>query len=102
MNKSAQAVSRAFVRGESKTVGNGSTNGDRLFLFGNTIAFKEDHRVFVTLAGWNTPTTRRWVNSVLSEVHSPLRIFCKDFEPYMEAAGLEPVMIDSDEVLLAN
>jgi hypothetical protein len=51
-------VSTAFLAGKKLKVGNTSTNGNEYFLHGNRIAWKENGLLYVSLAGWNSATTR--------------------------------------------
>ena len=58
-------VVSAFLASRSRTVSNTSTDGSTLYLHGNAIAQRrEDGVVWVTLAGWNTPTTRERLNGL--------------------------------------
>ena len=66
MRKVTKQVCRAFVNGESKTIGNTSTDGQHLWLHGNLIAAKtEDKCIQVTMAGWPTVTTRERLNGLI-------------------------------------
>mgnify|MGYP001548219305 CR=1 FL=1 len=61
MRKITRQAFDAFVAGKSfRKSGNGETetNGEALKLHGNTIAKKDGARVLISLAGWNTVTTR--------------------------------------------
>ena len=72
MRITTRRVCQAFVDGRADANGNGSTDGNALLLFGNTIArripagadYPNMSVVEVTLAGWPTPTTRRWLNGL--------------------------------------
>lgn len=70
MRKVTQQVVSAFLAGKEARVGNTSTNGDVLSLHGNPIASKLNHgtrldgELLITLAGWNTPTTRDRLNAL--------------------------------------
>ena len=70
MRKITETIVHAFLNGESKCIANSSTDGQELFLHGNKIAWKGEHNgaacVFITLAGWPTPTTRERLQGVLS------------------------------------
>lgn len=71
MRKITSDIVHAFIDGNSLSVGNSSTDGKQLFLFGNLIAWKGEDRngapgIHLTLAGYNTPTTRDRLNGVLS------------------------------------
>ena len=70
MRKVTEQTVHAFLDHKSKSVGNTTTDGATLFLHGNRIAWHGSHNgaegVFVTLAGWGTPTTRERLQGVLS------------------------------------
>lgn len=77
MKKVTEAVVTAFLNGEKKEVGNTSTNGTELFLFDNLIArksYESQPCIEITLAGWNTVTTRDRLQAVLTLGHSGNRI----------------------------
>jgi hypothetical protein len=59
-----KTIKAAFEQGVSKTVGNTRTDGKSVFLFGNEIIRKEMGKVFFSLAGWNTPTTRERISGI--------------------------------------
>lgn len=66
MRTITKEIATAFLAGEAKSLGNTATNGREVFLFNNIIARKmEDGTSRVSLAGWNTPTTRERVNGIL-------------------------------------
>ena len=48
----------------SNTTVSADCTGTRMYLFGNLIAEKVGNRIRVTLAGWNTPTTRERLNGL--------------------------------------
>ena len=59
MRKVTQQIKQAFERGEAKTIGNTTTDGNTVWLHGNAIVKRDaDGLVRWSLAGWNTPTTR--------------------------------------------
>jgi len=87
MRKVTEQVVGAFVRGESRTVGNTSTDGQRLWLHGNLIAAKHGEGYAMTLAGWNTPTTRDRLNG-LCDLIGAGRFYQRDWEPFYNG---EPV-----------
>ncbi len=58
------AVIEAFIQGKKKKQGNGQTDGQSLFLFGNMIAQHRSDGLYVTNAGWPTRTTNRWLNQL--------------------------------------
>ncbi len=65
MRKITQKVCGAFCQKRRASSGNTVSTGDSLALHGNTIArWTEDGRLQITLAGWNTPTTRERINGI--------------------------------------
>lgn len=56
-----------------------------LKLHGNAIAVRTviNGSTMITLAGWNTPTTRERLNGLLDEVATGLRLCQKDFVPFV-------------------
>lgn len=72
MRKVTKTVCGAFMRHESAKCGNTHTDGVRLFLHGNAIAeWQADGSLWVTSAGWQTPTTKDRLNGLSGvRVHS--------------------------------
>lgn len=69
MRKVTDQIVSAFLNGDTKTVGNTSTNGLQLFLHGNKIAEKRENQkggleLWVSTCGWNTNTTRERLNAL--------------------------------------
>lgn len=63
--KVTSEVVSAFLASRTRTVANTRTDGSTLYLHGNAIAQRrEDGVVWVTLAGWDTPTTRERLNGL--------------------------------------
>lgn len=86
MRKVTKSVVSAFLSHSRKTQGNSTTDGETLFLHGNAIAKHESGDILVSLAGWNTPTTRDRVNAVAVESGKRARhpFFQKNFEAYFD------------------
>ena len=67
MRKVTEQVTAAFLARQSRTVGNTSTDGASLFLHGNKIAEHiGPNLIRVTLAGWDTATTRNRLAALVS------------------------------------
>ena len=69
MRKITTAICSAFENGQALTMGNTHTDGQTLWLHGNGIARKrmagqEVDGLYITLAGWNTNTTRERLNGL--------------------------------------
>ena len=78
---------RAFLRGDTKVCGNTQTDGRSLWLHGNRIAQKTSTLgvVMMSLAGWNTPTTRERLNGLLNLMDMPCAYYQHKYEPYVFA-----------------
>lgn len=65
MRKATQQIQDAFICGKSLKLKNTFTDGKTICLFGNKIAEKtESGKVRISLAGWNTTTTRERLNGL--------------------------------------
>lgn len=64
MRKITRDIVGAFLRRETRTIGNTHTDGEKLYLHGNMIACHSDDGIIVTLAGWPTVTTRERLNAI--------------------------------------
>ena len=63
----------AFINRTPASQGNTHTDGATLFLHGNAIARHGEHGLEITLAGWNTTTTRERLNGLPGvKVHTKL------------------------------
>ena len=82
MRKVTQQIAQAFIDGEIKQVGNTRTDGKAVYLHGNKIAEKRDNTVSLTLAGWNTVTTRERLNGLLTALGSASGFNQKKGKPY--------------------
>lgn len=64
MRKVSKAIIKAFMAGESKRVGNTSTDGLNIWLHGNLIASRDSSGLIVSDCGWQTVTTKERLNSL--------------------------------------
>lgn len=64
MRQVTQRIKDAFEQQKELTVSNTSTDGHNVWLFGNKIIKRESGKVYATLAGCNTVTTRERVNGI--------------------------------------
>ena len=80
MRKITQRIRKAFLNGQSLTIGNTKTDGKSVWLHGNEIVkTSANGQVWATLAGWNTPTTRERVNGI-----TDLGFHQVNFEPILD------------------
>jgi hypothetical protein len=96
MRKVTREIVQSWARGESRTIGNTCTDGDTIWLHGNAIAWKTGDAdvIALTLAGWNTVTTRERLNGVLNFYGIGYRFAQRNFEPVLI---LERDVIDISE-----
>jgi hypothetical protein len=100
--KVTDTVVAAFLAGDTKKVGNTSTDGHSLFLHGNEIATRGKDGVFITDAGWATPTTRDRLNGLLKALGVDVGVFQKHGTQMISRDGKEepwdgkPVKIKED------
>ena len=65
MRKVTKEIADAFCNRRSRKCGNTRTDGTTIWLFGNPIArHAENGEIEITLAGWDTVTTRERLNGV--------------------------------------
>ena len=66
MHKIDEQVRAAFLTGSNVKLSNTQIEDNMLFLHGNKIAHLHDNGfIYITLAGWNTQTTRARINAIL-------------------------------------
>tara|TARA_R100001015_G_C4438263_1_gene32816 strand:+ start:82 stop:378 length:297 start_codon:yes stop_codon:yes gene_type:complete len=84
MRKVTKQIAEAFAEGVNKTVGNTTTTGFSVFLHGNKIVEMDPSgNVYMSLAGWNTPTTRERLNGIAEVLGLKARFYQKNFTPYL-------------------
>ena len=65
MRKVTSEIVRAFLKGESKKIGNSRTDSYNLYLHENKIAsFNKDGFLQITAAGWLSNTTKERLNAL--------------------------------------
>ena len=64
INRASYEPVRAFLAGARKQNGKTGTDGHALYLFGNMIAKRVRGGIMVTLAGWDTKSTRAYLNAI--------------------------------------
>jgi hypothetical protein len=84
MTKEARKIAAAFVAGKTLRMKRTVTDGDEVRLHGSRIAWtNEQGVVYVTLAGWPTPTTRDRVNAICDAFEADFRFCQKKGEQYL-------------------
>lgn len=64
MRKIEKVLTPKFFNGENATISNTTVRNKEMYLFGNKIAWVEGNKLFFTLCGWNTVTTRSRLNAL--------------------------------------
>lgn len=96
MRKITEKVCGAFCQKRRASSGNTISTGETLALHGNTIArWAEDGRLEITLAGWNTPTTRERINGIGWQFG--FAVFQRKHVPYFQRNGEPARKIDAGE-----
>ena len=76
--KISKEIADAFLSGIKKSISNSRTDGDNLFLHGNKIAKIEKGTLYVSTAGWGTPTTKERLNALPN-----VRVSTKNYQLYL-------------------
>lgn len=97
MRKESLKIARAFAEGRPAAAARTMTDGTALYLHGRRIAQREpDGRVWFTLAGWPTKTTRDRLNTAAHVLGLPVRIYQRGFEQLIDIGGATFPMADYD------
>jgi len=89
MRKITKQIVDSFINGKAKSIGNSSTDGDRLYLHGHCIAKKVDGQILISNAGWATVTTKERLNGFLNALGRP-GIFQRDWQWYRMSESCDP------------
>ena len=95
MRKITRQAADAFINGRNFSRQNMTISHEdgiaRMYLHGNLIASQDGTDLRMTLAGWNTPTTRERLNGLLDVLGKGLGpgFSQRDFEPYFGERGIE-------------
>ena len=86
MRKVTQQIANAFAQGTPKTVGNTWTDGQTVYLHTNKIVERTNDGIFMSLAGWNTATTRERLNGIAQVLGLEVSFHQKNFAPYLNGS----------------
>ena len=93
MRKITEEISTAFLGSRRLYKDNTTTDGSEIRLHGNLIAYwSTDSTVAVTLAGWNSITTRERLNGLLELMGLVKRIISEDGVPYIRYKRYDSMM----------
>lgn len=98
MRKETQAVMSAFIRGEACTRARTTIDGDNVYLHGHRIAWREGGKVFGTLAGWGSATTRERLNGLCVMLTGRGRFGQRNYEQMFDGkpVGVRDVLLLKD------
>ena len=82
MRKITKEIMQAFIRRESKSIGNSSTDGENIYLHGHLIARRVDGHIQINNCGYETNTTKERLNGLLDYMGISHGIYQRDFEWY--------------------
>ena len=89
MKKVTETIANAFKQGLNKSLGNTSTDGKAFYLHGNKIAEWRTDGLYMTLASWNTATTRERLNGIAEILGLKVSFTQKAFKPYLNRALMD-------------
>tara|TARA_R110002020_G_scaffold399683_1_gene609520 strand:+ start:225 stop:518 length:294 start_codon:yes stop_codon:yes gene_type:complete len=83
MRKITETIANAFAQGTNKAQGNTVTVDGKVYLHGNEIVKRDSDGLYMSLAGWNTTTTRERLNGIAQVLGLDVSFNQKAFEPYL-------------------
>ena len=83
MRKITETIANAFSQGTNKTQGNTEVLDGNVYLHDNKIVKRDGDGLYMSLAGWNTATTRERVNGIAQVLGLSASFTQKAFEPYL-------------------
>ena len=92
MRQITKIMADAFFKGETKSLSNTMVQNYEMYLFGNRIAWLYEGKLYFTLCGWNTQTTRERLAGL------DIRISQKNGEPYWNGSKISDNAIYEMEV----
>ena len=84
MRKITRMACQAFENGRDFQLSNTIVKNDKMYLWGNRIAFKQDGKLYVSMCGYNTNTTRERLNGL-----SGVWATSKNFTPYINGVQVK-------------
>lgn len=92
----AKEIGEAFLHGRPRKIKNTETDGKTVWLFGNRIMWRDEAgNVWVTLAGYNTKTTRSRLNDFCTVLGLDARFATRLGIAYMNGKRID----DDDEIM---
>ena len=88
---------KAFENGFDFCKSNTIVKNNALYLWSNKIAYKENGKLFISLCGYNTATTRERLNGLAG-----VNVRSRNFTPYIngvEVSSYGTYQINGDEVI---
>ena len=92
MRKIEKVLTPKFFNGESATISNTTVENKEMYLFGNKIAWVEGNKLFFTLCGYNTVTTRSRLKALGISVSQ------KNFKPFWNGQKIDANRVYEQEI----
>jgi len=88
MRKITKQIAEALANGKNKTIGNTATFDGKVYLHGNKIAEWKENGLYMSLAGWNTTTTRERLNGIAEHLGLNVSFNQKNYNPYSHSIAI--------------
>ena len=96
MRKITLKIARSLYQGRPCKISNTYTDGEKVFLHDNLIAFKRENGLSISLAGWPTVTTRERINGLLEFFYdSDARIYQRYGDQYISTHRGDAQILDN-------
>lgn len=97
MRKITKDICEALQSGKPCTRSNTYTDGVKVFLHNNLIAFKRENGLSISLAGWPTATTRERINGLLKYFYEndDLKIYQRYGDQYISTKRGDAQILDN-------
>jgi hypothetical protein len=97
MRKITLKIARSLYQGKPCKISNTYTDGEKVFLHDNLIAFKRENGLSISLAGWPTVTTRERINGLLKYFYEndDLRIYQRYGDQYISTKRGDAQILDN-------
>lgn len=96
MRKVTEKIAEAFKNGRKLSISNTSTDGQSVFLHGHRIAWRDNNKLYISMCGWPTVTTRERINGVLDVYESCIRLCQRKGEQGFTTVGLNASLFGKD------
>lgn len=89
MRKETNAIMSAFIRGDRCSRARTTTDGNNVYLHGHRIAWREGGKVYGSLCGWGSVTTRERLNGLCVMLTGRGRFSQRNHEQLFDGAPVD-------------